>query len=153
LEEVNDLASLEVGDSYRWMHSEHYELSEQNTKLKDVGGALCCWDKYLAKRAAMRASAEEGTGNGGADGADGAGPVVRRSVAKDTLNPLPRLLDGGNEAVGAESPAGAFDAVQRVVQRARFKVGVARARQAVEARGGADADEGGGVEMRGVGDL
>ena len=153
LEEVNDLASLEVGDSYRWMHSEHYELSEQNTKLKDVGGALCCWDKYLAKRAAMRASAEEGTGNGGADGADGAGPVVRRSVAKDTLNPLPRLLDGGNEAVRAESPAGAFDAVQRVVQRARFKVGVARARQAVEARGGADADEGGGVEMRGVGDL
>ena len=171
LEEVKDLESLEVGDLYRWMHNENYELLDQNAKLKDVGGALCCWDNYLAKRAAMRSSTEEGTGAaaaaagaaadaggaGGADGGAGGGAAAGgAATAVDTLNPLPRLV-GGNEVVDAEPPstskmAGAFAAVQRVVQKARFKVGVARARQAVEARGDTDLEEGGGVEMRGVGD-
>jgi hypothetical protein len=37
LVEVNSIDSLNVGDEYRWMHQESYQLSAMEEKLKDVG--------------------------------------------------------------------------------------------------------------------
>ena len=81
LEEADDIASLNVGDSYRWMHTDSHELSDVAEKLEDVGGRTC--------RRRRPAPADDDRGAiENEDALGGIAVAVRLGVANETLNPF-----------------------------------------------------------------